>query len=245
MTNLTEVLSIVEGAIGIVRNNPDPDEPTPSDSYLAYAIMNELRRAGLKLVPKDEPGPDILETTQAVAIPGKGAEVQQPDVYCCENMAQFAAGFDGFGYPKSRHIEHRQETGHYIIADASGEFYVAIRYCPWCGTELPERVGFPSLDPGNELVLPDEPSITEECVATLRSVYPDLMERVTLGRPLRTRGLTLDWIWRVDYEDPHSKSRGSVNRFMCFKNDRGQMNVAVAPGHALKPLQDQGEPTLD
>jgi len=245
MTNVTEVLSIVESAIGIVRNNPDPDEPSPSDSYFAFAILNELRRAGLKLVPKDEPISDVLETTYAVTIPNEDAVAQKSDIHCCESMAQFMTDFDGFGYKKSRHVEYRQETGHYIIADETGAFYVAIRYCPWCGTELPEQAIFPSLDPGDEHVLPDDPGIAEECMATLRTVYPDLMESAELGRPLLTRGSHLGWIWRVDYAAPGSKSRRSIGRLMCFKSDRGQMNVAVAPGHEFKPLHDVSEPTPD
>jgi hypothetical protein len=40
------VLTIIKAGIDKARRNPKPDEPTPSDDYTAWVILQELRRGG-------------------------------------------------------------------------------------------------------------------------------------------------------------------------------------------------------
>jgi hypothetical protein len=44
--NYEVILSVIESAIELVRQNPKPGEPTPTDGYTAWVILQELRRAG-------------------------------------------------------------------------------------------------------------------------------------------------------------------------------------------------------
>ena len=48
-----KVLAAIETAIGVARQNPNAGEPTPTDDYIAWCVMNELRRAGFKIVPNE------------------------------------------------------------------------------------------------------------------------------------------------------------------------------------------------
>ncbi|WP_158914211.1 hypothetical protein [Caulobacter sp. S45] len=40
------ILAVIEAAIDKARKNPKPDQPTPSDDYIAWVVLQELRRAG-------------------------------------------------------------------------------------------------------------------------------------------------------------------------------------------------------
>ena len=40
------ILAVIEFGIDKARKNPKPNEPTPSDDYTAWVILQELRRAG-------------------------------------------------------------------------------------------------------------------------------------------------------------------------------------------------------
>jgi hypothetical protein len=50
MPDLEKVLPVIERAIDLARRNPKPGEPIPSDDYMAWVIVNELRRAGYQIV---------------------------------------------------------------------------------------------------------------------------------------------------------------------------------------------------
>jgi GNAT superfamily N-acetyltransferase len=54
MTETEKILAIIGSAIDLARRNPKPGEPIPADDYVAWVIVNELRRAGFKIVVKDE-----------------------------------------------------------------------------------------------------------------------------------------------------------------------------------------------
>ena len=44
------ILAIIESAMELTRQNPKPGEPVPSDNYMAYVIIQELRRNGWAIV---------------------------------------------------------------------------------------------------------------------------------------------------------------------------------------------------
>jgi len=46
------IVAVIEAAIKLARRNPKPDEPIPTDEYLAFVIYQELRRQGLRIVPR-------------------------------------------------------------------------------------------------------------------------------------------------------------------------------------------------
>ncbi len=49
MTNIRDteaVLAVIESAIELTRKNPKPNEPVSSDNYVAWVILQELRRTG-------------------------------------------------------------------------------------------------------------------------------------------------------------------------------------------------------
>ena len=50
------ILTVIEAAIDKARKNPKPDEPTPSDDYSAWVILQELRRAGWTLSQNPDAG---------------------------------------------------------------------------------------------------------------------------------------------------------------------------------------------
>jgi hypothetical protein len=39
------ILAVIESAIDLARTNPKSGEPSPSDNYTAWVILQELRRA--------------------------------------------------------------------------------------------------------------------------------------------------------------------------------------------------------
>jgi hypothetical protein len=51
MPDLQKILPVIKRAIDLARRNPKPGEPIPSDDYIAWVIVNELRRAGYQIVP--------------------------------------------------------------------------------------------------------------------------------------------------------------------------------------------------
>jgi hypothetical protein len=54
LSEFEKIMAVIESAIAIARRNPKANEPVSADDYVAWIIMNELRRAGYKVVPKDE-----------------------------------------------------------------------------------------------------------------------------------------------------------------------------------------------
>jgi hypothetical protein len=40
------ILAVIEGGIDKARRDPKPEEPTPSDDYIAWVILRELHRNG-------------------------------------------------------------------------------------------------------------------------------------------------------------------------------------------------------
>jgi hypothetical protein len=40
------IVAIIEYGIDVARRNPRPDEPVAADDYVAFCILQELRRAG-------------------------------------------------------------------------------------------------------------------------------------------------------------------------------------------------------
>jgi hypothetical protein len=40
------IVAIIEHGIDVARRNPRPDEPVAADDYVAFCILQELRRAG-------------------------------------------------------------------------------------------------------------------------------------------------------------------------------------------------------
>ena len=50
-TRIEKIMMIIQSAIDLTRRNPKPGEAAPSDDYLAWVIVNELRRAGFRIVP--------------------------------------------------------------------------------------------------------------------------------------------------------------------------------------------------
>jgi hypothetical protein len=47
------LIPLIESAMDKTRRNPKPGEPVPSDSCYAWVILNEFRRAGFDIIPKD------------------------------------------------------------------------------------------------------------------------------------------------------------------------------------------------
>ncbi len=45
------ILSVIETGIDVARRNPKPDAPVAADEYVAWCILQELRRAGWSVVP--------------------------------------------------------------------------------------------------------------------------------------------------------------------------------------------------
>ena len=45
------ILSVIETGIDLARRNPKPDAPVAADEYVAWCILQELRRAGWSVVP--------------------------------------------------------------------------------------------------------------------------------------------------------------------------------------------------
>lgn len=43
------LIAIIEGAMELTRRNPEEGQPTPSDGYYAWVILQELRRAGWQI----------------------------------------------------------------------------------------------------------------------------------------------------------------------------------------------------
>jgi hypothetical protein len=43
------VLQIIALGVDVARRNPKADEPVASDDYIAWCVLNELRRAGWKV----------------------------------------------------------------------------------------------------------------------------------------------------------------------------------------------------
>ena len=50
VTDTPAILAIIEAAMELTRQNPKPDEPVPSDNYMAWVIVQELRRNGWAIV---------------------------------------------------------------------------------------------------------------------------------------------------------------------------------------------------
>lgn len=48
MTETPEILAIIESAMELTRQNPK--EPVPPDNYMAWVIVQELRRNGWTIV---------------------------------------------------------------------------------------------------------------------------------------------------------------------------------------------------
>jgi hypothetical protein len=48
--NYETILTVIESAIKLTRQNPRSGEPTPSDDYTAWVILQELRRAGWTII---------------------------------------------------------------------------------------------------------------------------------------------------------------------------------------------------
>jgi hypothetical protein len=44
------LIAVIEGAMQLTRENAEEGEPIPSDDYYAWVILQELRRAGWKIV---------------------------------------------------------------------------------------------------------------------------------------------------------------------------------------------------
>jgi hypothetical protein len=40
------IVAIIEHGIDVARRNPRPDEPVAANDYVAFCILQELRRAG-------------------------------------------------------------------------------------------------------------------------------------------------------------------------------------------------------
>jgi hypothetical protein len=40
------IVAIIEHGIDVARRNPKPNEPVAADDYVAFCILQELRRAG-------------------------------------------------------------------------------------------------------------------------------------------------------------------------------------------------------
>jgi hypothetical protein len=49
-TNYEAIIAVIESAIKLTRQNPKSGEPTPSDDYTAWVILQELRRAGWTII---------------------------------------------------------------------------------------------------------------------------------------------------------------------------------------------------
>jgi len=49
-----KIMAVIESAIDVAKQNLKKNEPVPSNDYLAWIDVNELRRAGCKIVPKTE-----------------------------------------------------------------------------------------------------------------------------------------------------------------------------------------------
>ena len=45
------ILAVIEHAIEVTRQNPEREEATATNGYLAWCVLNELRRAGWSIVP--------------------------------------------------------------------------------------------------------------------------------------------------------------------------------------------------
>jgi hypothetical protein len=50
MSDTPTILAIIESAMELTRQNPTPDEPTPSDNCMAWVVVQELRRNGWAIV---------------------------------------------------------------------------------------------------------------------------------------------------------------------------------------------------
>ncbi len=50
------ILAVIETAIDKARENPKPDEPTPSDNYTAWVVLQELRRTGWTIIRNPNAG---------------------------------------------------------------------------------------------------------------------------------------------------------------------------------------------
>jgi hypothetical protein len=46
----TAILPVIEKGIDVARRNRKPGEPVPSDDFTAWCIVQELRRAGWRIV---------------------------------------------------------------------------------------------------------------------------------------------------------------------------------------------------
>lgn len=51
MYEIEKILAVIGSAIDLARRNPKPGEPVSADDYVAWVIVNELRRAGFRIVP--------------------------------------------------------------------------------------------------------------------------------------------------------------------------------------------------
>ena len=45
------ILAVIEHAIEVTRQNPEREEATATNGYIAWCVLNELRRAGWSIVP--------------------------------------------------------------------------------------------------------------------------------------------------------------------------------------------------
>jgi hypothetical protein len=48
--NYEPILAVIEHGIDVARRNPKPGEPIAADDYIAWCILQELRRAGWSVV---------------------------------------------------------------------------------------------------------------------------------------------------------------------------------------------------
>jgi hypothetical protein len=50
------ILAVIEAAMDKARKNPKRDQPTPSDDYVAWVVLQELRRSGWTISRNPNPG---------------------------------------------------------------------------------------------------------------------------------------------------------------------------------------------
>jgi hypothetical protein len=44
------ILAVIEHGINVARRNPKPGQPAAADDYMAWCVLQELRRAGWSVV---------------------------------------------------------------------------------------------------------------------------------------------------------------------------------------------------
>jgi len=107
--------------------------------------------------------------------------------------------------------------------------------------DMNDMDGLPPLSPIGEQSVPDDPAFAKACIANLKLLKK--LGRIAPGPYVLTRAAPWGLIFRADFTIDGQSYPDAVDRFVCYKDEKGRLTSLVAIGQRIPALKSSNQPT--